>query len=535
MRTESLALDLTPHVSRLYRDHSCAFEKVASYYSHPPFDRTWFSAQQQSVMVDHPQSRRQAVCKVLTRQNARWSAGNEVSSNLAKLGSGAMAVVTGQQVSLFGGPLFSLLKALTAIKLAKEATQSGIECVPIFWMATEDHDVAEVSSFQYRIDGGLRTLSLAPQIVEGAPVATATLPNDVTGLIRRLADDLGDSEIIEVLRGCYLPGAPMGDAFARLLSRLFARYGMILMDPFDVKLHSISAPFFRKTIESAEASAGELLQRTKELEGSGYLAQVKVTATSTNLFRNRNGKRHPIQRNSGGFSAGGEKFSASELLKTAESAPEDLSAGALLRPVFQDFLLPTLAYVGGPAEIAYFAQSEVLYRKLLGRVTPIIPRLSATLIEKNVERRLERYGLRLPDIFGSSQQIRQMLADRNLPQGLSLQMDGTRDQIDSLTASLEKSIEQLDPTLVDAARRAGSKMRYQVERLRRRVGNAQAVKELAVGNAAELLSAALYPRGALQERILGGTYFLARQGLGLIDEMFESLASSGPQHQILYP
>ncbi len=530
MRTECLLLDRIPHTSQLFRDFLERFEKVASYYPSAPFQPSAFSQQSAILAQDYPASRREAVAQVLTRQSHVWRGSEQVFSNLERFRSGAMAIVTGQQVALFGGPLFSVLKAVTAIKLARENSDRGVDCVPIFWMATEDHDIAEVSTFHYRVEGQMRSLQIHPQIQEHAPVGMATLQPEITAHLDQLALDLGDSQVIDLLRECYQPGARMGDAFARLFSRLFAQHGLILIDPNDPELHQIAAPFFQRAIKTADITTKELLQRSKTLEDAGYAAQVKVTPSSTNLFLIRDGARHSIQRSNGGYSADHQRISREDLLKIAESAPESLSAGVLLRPAMQDFLLPTLTYIGGPAEVAYFAQSEVLYRQVLGRVTPIVPRISATLIEKTVQRKL----LEVSDLFVSSEATRQLLAERSLPASLTEEMEAAKLQIAQLTDSLQQEIRKLDPTLVDAAARAASKMSYQIERLRRRVANAHAIKQQETSRAADLLSTSLYPHAALQERTLGGTYFLAAHGLGLLDEMFASLQTTCPDHQILY-
>ena len=187
------------------------------------------------------------------------------------------------------------------------------------------------------------------------------------------------------LREAYRPGENFGSAFARLFSRLFAQWGVILLDASDPELHRIAAPIYSAAIERAAELDDALLARGRELEAAGYHQQVKVTPSSTLLFTLRQGARVPVHRraNGGGaeFLVNDETISQAELLRRIASEPEQFSANVLLRPVVQDYLLPTLAYVGGAAEIAYFGQGAVVYKALLGRATPILPRFSATIVE----------------------------------------------------------------------------------------------------------------------------------------------------------
>ncbi len=221
-------------------------------------------------------------------------------------------------------------------------------------------------------------------------------------MVEAAAGFLGDSEVMKFLREAYRPGENFGSAFARLFSRLFAEWGVILLDASDPDLHRIAAPIYGAAIERAAELDDALLARGRELEAAGYHQQVKVTPSSTLLFTLRDGARVPVHRRKNGsgadFLVNDEVFSA-DMLRRVASAPEQFSANVLLRPVVQDYLLPTLAYVGGAAEIAYFGQGAVVYKALLGRATPILPRFSATLVEAKPQALLERYGLSVPDIF----------------------------------------------------------------------------------------------------------------------------------------
>ena len=356
--------------------------------------------------IRYDSARRERVAGILERQNKAWGASPKTLENIARLRNGASAVVTGQQVGLFGGPLFSFFKALTTVKLANEATSAGCDSVPVFWLATTDHDLAEISHVSVLgPDGSLQKLTAPTQGTHDAPVGAVTFGSEIEPIVEAAAASLGDSEVTSFLRESYRSGENFGSAFARLFSRLFADWGVVLLDASDPELQQIARPIYQEAIERATELDEALLARGKELEAAGYHQQVKVTPSSTLLFMLREGARTPIHRNPSGtgsetgFVVGEETFSQSDMLRRIAEEPQLFSANVLLRPVVQDYLLPTLVYVGGAAEVAYFGQGAVVYKALIGRATPIFPRFSATIVEAKSQTLLERYGLTVPDLF----------------------------------------------------------------------------------------------------------------------------------------
>ena len=221
------------------------------------------------------------------------------------------------------------------------------------------------------------------------------------------------------------------------------------------------------------------------------------------------------------------------MLRRTTSEPEQFSANVLLRPVVQDYLLPTLAYVGGAAEIAYFGQGAVVYKALLGRATPILPRFSATIVEAKPQALLERYGLSVPDIFQGADALRETLAKHALPSDLQSAFDHAESSLKQSLGSIQQSLERLDKTLVEAAANAGSKMQHQLEQLRSRAARAELRQSEILGRHAELLGNALYPNKVLQEREIGGVYFVARQGPELLRDLYNTLRTDCLDHQII--
>jgi len=501
--------------------------------------------QQEASSIEYDSSRRARVADILERQNKSWDASARTMASVERLRDGATAVVTGQQVGLFGGPMFAIYKALTAVKLAEEAQAAGIDAVPIFWLATSDHDLAEVNHVSFLADGTLQTLTTPSHGVAGAPVSQVRLGEEILSVVEAAARVLGDSDATRLLRETYRPGETLGTAFARFYAKLFAEWGVILLDASDPELHRVAAPVYRAAIERAAELDNALLTRGKALEAAGYHQQVKVTASSVLLFALQDGARTAMHRRSNGetaefvISSEGEsegatkKLTQAELLEQIADSPELFSPNVLLRPVVQDYLLPTLAYTGGAAETAYFAQVGAVYELLIGRVTPIVPRFSATIVEPKTQRLLERHGITILDVFSGPDALPQRLAARNLPRELQAAFDALNKSLDSNLAAIREKLELLDRTLVDAAQTAGSKMHHQLERLYTQAARAEAQKGELVGRHAEMLTQALYPNKGLQERAIAGIYFVARYGGDLLHQVHDAIRTDCHDHQVL--
>lgn len=537
MKAHCLPFTQIPHTTPLFADFLAYSPQVQAFYSRPPHSSEWL--RQAASEISYDSSRRQRVADIFERQNKVWGASPKTLANLDRFRRGAAVVVTGQQVGLFGGPMFSIYKALSAIKVADAATAAGVDAAPVFWLATYDHDLAEVNHASLpRPDGALETLTTASHGIPGSPVSAVRLGDEVLPVLERAASLLGDTEATKLLRETYRPEETLGTAFARLFARLFAEWGVIVLDASDGELHRVAEPIYRAAIERADELAATLLARGKALEAAGYHQQVKVTPSSVLLFTLQNGSRTAIhRRQSGDFAMGGEeaaeKISQAELLSRLGSAPEHFSPNVLLRPIVEDFLLPTLAYTGGAAEVAYFGQAGAVYETLLGRVTPIIPRFSATIVEPKIERLLERHGVSVTDVFAGAEALRQKLAAHSFPQDLQSAFDAAKQSLDSDLLAIKEKLAKLDSTLVDAADTAISKMHYQLERLYTQAARAESQKGELVSRHAETLSQALYPNKALQERGISGIYYIARYGQDFLHQLYDAIQLDCHNHQIL--
>ncbi len=539
MKSQCLPFQQIPHSTRLFLDYLSYTPSVRSMYPRSPIFSEWVKEESQRVVYDA--ARRGKVSEILERQNRAWGASPKALANIERFRRGALAAVTGQQVGLFGGPLFSIFKALTAVKLAEQATAAGVDCVPVFWLATEDHDLAEVNHVGLLSEHGLpEPFAVESHAVADAPVGTVKFGPEIEPVVERAAALLGDSAVTTSLREAYRPGESLGSAFALLFARLFADWGVILLDPADKDFHDLAKPLFRSAIERASELDEALLARGKTLEAAGYHQQVKVTSATTLLFEVKDGARTVVRRknnpngaNGGEFAVGEERISSKELVDRIEAEPEKFNPNVLLRPVVQDFLLPTLVYTGGAAEVAYFAQVAVVYEKLLGRVTPILPRFSATLLEAKPERILTRYLLGLPDVFLGPEKIREAIAARSLPPDLQTRFSEAYASVEQSMAVLRESIGKLDSTLIDTAESTRTSMAQQIDRLRARVTRAEQQRNEVISRHADALSNALFPHKALQEREAAGVSFVARYGPELLASLYQNIHPDCHDHQVI--
>jgi len=526
-------ITVAPGLSRLFLDYCAGDAAARPFYASLPPDSGWQA--RPSVPAHWP-----GLVRLLAEQNPSPSA----AAALQALSQGAGAVVTGQQVGLFGGPLFTPFKAATALARARQATTAGHPHAAIFWLATEDHDFAEISHVTFPARKELHKLVYTKAPTVPVPVGGLVLDDSITALVDRAWELLGTSDAMEVLAAAYKPGHTFAQAFRQFYAKVFAEQGLLVLDAGGRQAHGMGAPVLRAALERADELHAALALRNRELETAGYHAQVAVASQSSLLFliEERTGARLALKRivpgaaePDGLWQAGRQSFSTAELLGILDAEPERISPSALLRPVFQDFLLSTSLTIGGPAEIAYFAQSAVLFEHILGRKTPVQPRFSATLIEPAIAELLRKHELPLERAFSETPaSLARLLAARSMPIEGKQKLSAAGTALDAELTTLLDWMRSLDDGLGRSAETAASKMRYQMNRLRTLAANFQLRRETSLGRHAEAISQALYPGGALQERLHGAAYYFARYGLELAEEITAQAANPCPGHTALW-
>jgi len=547
---------MLPGATPLFRDFTepAMRASLQRWYPADPFAMDWATRDGATGARALSEGHRLKLTDALLRQADGFDAGGAVLANIERLRNGAAAVVTGQQVALFGGPLLTLLKAATAVRKAQDATQAtGREHVPVFWLASEDHDLAEVDQVALLTKDkppSLATLRLGLQPATTLPVGPMVLGDRcdeghdrLRAQVERASELLGWAPVSELLRECYAPGATLAGAFGRLISKLFAAQGLVVMDAGSREFHALGAPVLRAAIERADELEQLLLARSAELEREGYHAQVLVTPGHSLLFLveesddvMKPGARLPLRRVGSTWKAGARTYSAAELLELVDRTPERLSPNALLRPVFQDAILPTAAYVGGPAEVAYFAQSAVVYQALLGRVTPVLPRLSATLVEPAIAKTMAAHEVSFAQVLEArtAEALTLRLGARAMPIEGKRRLAAVGQTMEAELAALTEYMTAMSVELGRAAGVSASKMRYQMARLRRMAAAFEARKQESLAKHAAAIMLHLLPERHLQERVLAGVGFVASYGEGLPALLVEHAGQQCPGHRVIF-
>jgi len=519
MDCRALAFSQLPHQPKLFLAYLEKFESVKAFYAHPP---TIQAVTQASRKLEYPAERRREVAAILGKQNAELGAGTETQVNLERLANGAVAVVSGQQVGLFGGPAYAAYKALTAIQIAEELTRDGLEAVPVFWMATEDHDLEEVRHTSWFDAGKLIRYELPDGNEAETPVGRIHVGAEGGRLAREAADLLekdGGEWLAQYLAESYKAEETYGSAFGKLFARLFAQQGLILMDPLDAGLHKVAAPLYQHALAERDVLNEKLLQRGKELERAGFDAQVKVTSKSTLLFRFENGARQVVTASNDNFHTGEKSWPREKLTHLTHTEPKNFSPNALFRPVVQDYLLPTVAFIGGAAELSYIAQSEVVYQHLLGRMPVMLPRAGFTLVDAKAGKLLRKYELSVEDVWAGSQDLRHKMEKQSVTGSLAKDFEKDQKEMGEMLEKLGKKIEALDPTLKGTVEKTKEGIEFHLDKLRRKAGAALNQKAGLLAAHEEHLESLLNPHKGLQERELCLLPFLARWGASALGEL----------------
>lgn len=509
-----------PHTTALFADFLYRFDRVAGFFGAAGAD----GFTQSAARIDYPAERRAALVEALRELNGD-------SAELERLAQAeTFAVVTGQQVGLFTGPCYTIYKALTAAKLARSLTAAGLPSVAVFWLATEDHDAAEVNHC-WSFDAGHRPVRLAVDVeAVGRPVGAIEIGEPPLAALRTALEGLPHGEqVAGLVEECYEPGQSFGEAFRRLLSRLLGAYGLIFVDPLRASFRRLAAPLLARSLALAPELVRLLVERSKALEAAGYHAQVRVETSSSLHFFLNGDRRVPLRRMETGYRAGERNLSVEEL----QAAAERLSPNALLRPVIQDYVLPTIAYIGGPAEIAYLAQAQVLYQVLIGRMPVVVSRNGFTLLDARAKKLLGRYGLSPTDVFQGEQALREKIARRLIPAELDGLFRSARAGLEAETARLSQALARFDATLVAALEKSRAKMLYQLEKIERKTAREALRRSARAAAEAEYLANLLYPHNHLQERLYSILPFLARHGLDLVDRICEAVKLDCPDHVAL--
>ena len=543
LRVESLPFDKIPGQSKLFLKYQSDPLSLRKFYPSVVSEHTEVAKRIPEVLATY-RTDRDWLCDVLAEQNRGFGVGKKTLENINQLRQkDAVAVVTGQQAGLFGGPLYTVYKALSAIQMAQCLNDRGFNAVPVFWAATEDHDFDEIASAEViGNDSQIRKVTTAVRpSLEGLPVGNVTIDSSIRKTIDELIDALPATEFSNATKALfeesYCEDDSFGRSFAKLIARLLSQYGLIVLDPIDERIKKLVSPIYSEAVEKADVIVDTLLDRNTELAEAGFHSQVLIEKDYYPLFWHDNdGARRSLKRDGELLHVTGtrETLSREDLVSAAAKEPQQLSPGVMLRPVVQDFLLPTVCYFGGSAEISYFGQNSEVYRVLERPVTPILHRQSFTIVESKHQRTLERFGLDLTDLFKGLDALLPDIVGRYLDPGTSGTIAEVEEKINGELNRLDQNFSEIDATLAANLATRRRKILYHISALYKKFQATQLRKNENADRQLRGAFASLLPHGTLQERSINAASFLDRHGKYFIDWVYESIDLDDKGHRIIY-
>ncbi len=535
-----LAVDVRrlPWMRPLAGDYAFNFSKIAAFYAgDPQSPDAWHDA---AKRVRAQRRSRAEMAQCLAAQQERRGAPPACRDAAARLTDPqTVAVVTGQQAGAFGGPLFTLLKAISALQLAHQAsTLLGSPVVAVFWVDAEDHDWDEIASCtvldaQYQP----RTVTLpAPEGAGELPIAKLRPDERVLESVEALGATLPRTEFtdwtLDLLRTSYRPGVGMAESFATWLESVLGPHGLIVFDAADSSTKRLVADVFKTEIASPGQTAALAAKAGERLAALGHAPQVVPQADSVSLFY-LDGARKPIKRQGDQFVVGDRSYPAEALAAEIAARPEQFSPNVLLRPIVQDTLFPTICYVSGPSELAYLGQLREVYQHF-GVAMPLVhPRASATLVDSATQRFLTKYGVALEDLQPQDESALNKLLQSQLPPTVEAAIKEADEAVARAMQRVVQVIPAVDPTLAGAAKTTLGKMEHEIRSLHGKVIQAVKKRDETLRRQFTRAQAQTFPQGQPQERVLGVPFFLNLYGSALVDRLLQELPSDVGRHYVI--
>jgi len=532
----SISAQKMPGFSQLVIDYLTDQQKVKNFFAGD--FRDWQSYKRVAEKVLKIQRPFKAdLIEILTEQNISFGCGPKTLENISRLKDPeTLVVATGQQVGLFSGPLYTIYKALTTIKLARELTDRlGVPVLPVFYLVSEDHDLDEVKWCGYiDRDNQYNTLIYdAQESTNRSPVSDIELDDSISSLIARFAESVFDTEfkdgLLTFVRECYKPGEKYHIAFARWFTRLFEKYGIILFDSADERYKPFVEHIFAK--ELTELVSIKALQKTnQELTDRGYHTQIAVQPDRPNVFILKDG-RHSLRQQGEKYinMFSGESYTIEELL----AQPERLSPKAALRPLVQDTLFPTVAYVGGPGEIAYWAQLKRLYEAMHLHMPVVCPRAGFTLIEPKIKRHLEKFALAPEHVITDRQGSIDKTLSSYIPADIKDRFTNIQSNLSHDLKLLSEKIINSEPSMKTVIEKTAAGIEKQIDMMEQKVMKAVEQRDRVVSEQLRTISENLLPEKNLQERKVNILPYLIKYGPTLLDRLYEAVDTAVFEHKMM--
>jgi len=521
-------------------DYCYNFERLEAFYVGSPITPTTLSKVIESRKSW--ETNKTHIGDIVTAQLQSRSAPPQALKAAEKLKErGTVAILTGQQAGLFGGPLFTLLKSLTAIALARQVEKDyNVAAVPVFWIDAEDHDLDEIRTCDLLDnDFNLHQVDLKlPQMHSGQPAASVPLPDSITQTIETLYKILPKTEfsqeIFEQLVKAYSPGTSLVEAFSRWLDIVLGPTGLVVFDSSDKTAKPLVRSIFTQELQSRGKVSGLATLAGKNLSALGYHSQVNPRTDSVAIFH-IDQTRRPVRLRDNEFEIENTTWTTEQLINEVQKSPGSFSPSVLLRPIVQDTLFPTIAYVAGPSELAYLGQLKQIYAEFKIPMPLVYPRLSATITDGATMKFLKRYKVNFETLQNQDDGVlNQLLAD-NLPSDLDNIMKDTEQSIYHLLQKIKTEVPLVDPTLTEAVQTTKKRIERDLQNLRSKIIKAAKRKNDTLQRQFYRARSLTFPKGKAQERNVAFLYFLNRYGPKLVDQLLANLPLKIGNHYLLSP
>jgi len=531
-----------PGHENLFLDYLYEHENVGNFYRYDFRNKENYLKIFKSIS-EKPREAAAYISSILIEQYSSVDSSELTKKNIKLLSdSKTMAIVTGQQLGIIGGPLYTFYKIITAIKLSRYLSEryDDYNFVPVFWLEGDDHDFNEVRSIKLPDESNkMQTISYGEAIDEEdvrQSVGLLQFDDSIIEFINNLSKHLRETEftkdIIDQIHTFYQPGKTFKDSFFELVHSLFDHYGLVILNPLDDRVKQLLKPVFKKEIIDFREHTEKLVYVSATLEEI-YHAQVKVKPV--NLFLRVEDGRYSIEPTDDGFKLKRKRksFTQDELLDILENEPQRFSPNVLLRPICQDYLLPTSFYVGGPSEVSYFAQILPLY-EFYNLTPPVIyPRSSATLVEKNIGSILDKHSIEVADIFIDTENVKRKILNTISENSIDDVFNNITNQIELSFDQLKEKLFDLDKTVADSSNRYRDKIINSINELKSKAEKAHQKKHEVTLRQIDRAAGNLFPNNNLQEREFNFTYFVNKYSNEFIKIIFDKLQINKFEHQII--
>ena len=446
-----------------------------------------------------------------------------------------VAISTGQQPGLLTGPLYTLYKSVTALKKAEQLTELGIPSVPLFWNATEDHDMEELNHI-YLFDEGEGVRRVAYPFNTSFlnwSVGKIPLGEEVDGFLKELKELLPETgfspETFELLQTTAALSTTYGEWFSRIMAALFSKYGLILLDPTVPEIKQLASPIFESVIEEPLVVSRLVNEAGDRLERLGYKRQIHKTDDSCAFFLEHDGRREQVLYRDGVFRTARQRYSKGDLLSILMESPERFSSNATLRPIVSEALFPSIGYVGGPGEIAYWAQLKGVFDHFQFAMPILIPRGNLTLVEHKVRKILEKLMLD-PLEFRDETLVMNRLTREKYPFLSELFWERIREKVESSFSEVSSALPEVDPTLTDSLKSTISSMHLFISKFEKKLLRNMKKHEEIVARQVLEVTTHLFPHHEFQERVINVFSLLNRYGLQFVDQLVEVFPDDSRRH-----